>query len=153
MIGINEIYSHSRKSKYPFTVSKKDYSKVISSFNKFLVEVLKENGEVNLPFIGKLLFAGKKQKLQYTKDGKKLKEAPDWKATRELWKVNEEARLNKERVYHDNFHTNGIRYKMYWIPTSIMRNRRLYKFIPARDLKRDLARLILDENKEYYVVE
>ena len=62
----------------------------------------------------------------------------DWKATVALGK----------RVYHLNEHSDGYNYYIRWrAPKSRLFNRGLYKFIPTRDFKRSLAKII--KNKEF----
>ena len=75
----------------------------------------------------------------------------DWGTTLKLWK-DKPALLKKKYVFHDNLHTNGIRYKIKWkrgrsAPSSIKH----YKFNAVRTFKRGLNTYIKNaKSLEYY---
>ena len=51
-----------------------------------------------------------------------------------------------------NEHTDGIRYKFLWKKENILvENKNLYYFKPARDVKRQLAKMI-NEGKEFFII-
>lgn len=148
--NIRDSYKHYKKiSTKPVDISL--YIRICNHFMLFLASKLLTQGLINLPArLGSISITGKKQKLK-VEDGKIKGLAPDWKATRELWNTDEEAKKNKQIVYHFNEDTNGIRYRFRWNRKRVfMDNKTLYNLIMTRTNKRTLARLI-KEGKEFLI--
>jgi hypothetical protein len=135
-----------------FQLSYPEYHKILNSFNKQISEaILKENYEFTMPHkLGVMRIRKYKPILKIDKETGELKKkglAPDWQATRELWKINETAKEESKVVYHINDHSDGYQYNWYYSTyRSNMVNKSLYRFIPSRTNKRELARLIKDPN-------
>lgn len=127
------------------------YLRIVNQFMLFLVTKLLHIGEVKLPQgMGVVSIIGKKQKLK-VEDGKIKGLAPNWKATKELWELDEEAKTNKQIVYHFNEDTQGIRYRFKWSKQRVlMQNKSMYRLIMTRTNKRTLANLI-KQGKEYLI--
>lgn len=127
------------------------YLSIVNNFMLFLAAKLFHTGEIKLPQgMGVVSIIGRKQKLK-VEDGKIKGLAPDWKATRELWESNEEAKANKQVVYHFNEETHGIRYRFRWSKNRVlMQNKSMYRLIMTRTNKRALAKLI-KQGKEYLI--
>ena len=68
-------------------------------------------------------------------------------------KVGIDYQLSKKygkKILLTNEHTNGYSYKIKWLKGhAIFKNKRSYKFVPPRDMKRTLAKLIKTEHKDY----
>jgi len=131
-------------------VNYKVYSEILNDFNKELVKtLLYDSAEVKFPCnLGSLRV--RKRKINLKKPNKL---SPDWKATKDLWEENEEAKLNKQLVYHLNDHRNGYKYKLYWDKSiARVKNKTVYYFKPARDLSRELAYILKNEFEiDYYL--
>lgn len=66
----------------------------------------------------------------------------DWKRTSELGK----------RVYHLNEHSDGYDYIIMWRKIDTLRNNHMYRYVPARNIKRTLAKLIKDKKFDTFSV-
>lgn len=69
----------------------------------------------------------------------------DYKALKELWSKDEEARKNKTLVFHTNEHTNGYRMSFWWSRKKCKtKGIHLYYFLPCRQMKRAPASFLKD---------
>lgn len=98
-----------------------------------------------------------KPKIKFYKDGnlnyKKSGLSVDWKATKELWATNPEAKENKTRLFHLNKHSRGYKFKVIWDKySSNLINRYYYKFKPVRSIDRTIPIVLNTNSKEidYY---
>lgn len=133
----------------PINISQ--YVQIINHFMKFLSSKLLSTGEIILPDrLGRLSIFGKKVNVRI-EDGEIKGLAPDWVKTKQLWESDEEAKNNKQLVYHFNEETNGIRYKFSWSKNRVLvSNKTLYNLRMTRSNKRELSRLVR-EGKEYLI--
>ena len=133
----------------PINIS--EYVQIINQFMKFLILKLLSTGEIILPErLGRLSIFGKKVNVRI-EDGEIKGLAPDWVKTKQLWDSDEEAKNNKQLVYHFNEETNGIRYKFAWSKNRVLvSNKTLYNLRMTRSNKRELSRLVR-EGKEYLI--
>ena len=134
----------------PINIS--EYVQIINQFMKFLILKLLSTGEIILPErLGRLSIFGKKVNIRI-EDGEIKGLAPDWVKTKQLWDSDEEAKNNKQLVYHFNEETNGIRYKFAWSKNRVLvSNKTLYNLRMTRSNKRELSKLIR-EGKEYLII-
>ena len=134
----------------PINIS--EYVQIINQFMKFLILKLLSTGEIILPErLGRLSIFGKKVNVRI-EDGEIKGLAPDWVKTKQLWDSDEEAKNNKQLVYHFNEETNGIRYKYVWSKNRVLvSNKTLYNLRMTRSNKRELSKLVR-EGKEYLIV-
>jgi len=106
-------------------------------------KMIKENTTIKLPHrMGDISILKQKIKYNISEDGKLETKylAVDWKATKELWANDLDAKERKVRVFHENKHTGGYVYKWKWYRgVSAIKNVRFYKFYPLRRWKRNLA--------------
>ena len=137
------------KSQNP--VSYKVYSDICKSFNEFaMLDIICRGAEVDLGPIGTL--SVRKYKCKPRMYNGKLSVnnlAVDYKATKEWWEKNPEARANKKLIRLFNDHTNNFRYRFFWdkiLPRII--NKSYYSFIPTRASSRRLASVLKDTNVE-----
>ena len=133
----------------PINIS--EYVQIINQFMKFLILKLLSTGEIILPErLGRLSIFGKKVNVRI-EDGEIKGLAPDWVKTKQLWDSDEEAKKNKQLVYHFNEETNGIRYKFAWSKNRVLvSNKTLYNLRMTRSNKRELSKLVR-EGKEYLI--
>ena len=133
----------------PINIS--EYVQIINQFMKFLILKLLSTGEIILPErLGRLSIFGKKVNVRI-EDGEIKGLAPDWVKTKQLWDLDEEAKNNKQLVYHFNEETNGIRYKFAWSKNRVLvSNKTLYNLRMTRSNKRELSKLAR-EGKEYLI--
>ena len=133
----------------PINIS--EYVQIINQFMKFLILKLLSTGEIILPErLGRLSIFGKKVNVRI-EDGEIKGLAPDWVKTKQLWDSDEEAKNNKQLVYHFNEETNGIRYKFSWSKNRVLvSNKTLYNLRMTRSNKRELSKLVR-EGREYLI--
>ena len=133
----------------PINIS--EYVQIINQFMKFLILKLLSTGEIILPErLGRLSIFGKKVNVRI-ENGEIKGLAPDWVKTKQLWDSDEEAKNNKQLVYHFNEETNGIRYKFSWSKNRVLvSNKTLYNLRMTRSNKRELSKLVR-EGKEYLI--
>ena len=154
---ITTSYTHYSKKirETPFAkqvFNKRVYTDVMKDFLAYLGDTLIETGKVVLPKkMGNIEIEGSPQKISYDEEGHLKGLSVDWKATRELWKEDEEAGKNKQYIYHLNENTNGIKYKIKWFKTKMFAlNKAHYNFIMNRSIKRRVAAAI-KSGKEYKI--
>jgi|6_EtaG_2_1085325.scaffolds.fasta_scaffold145116_2 hypothetical protein len=140
-----------KENKLEYKVDSSLYSKVLNSFNKKISKkIMTESFEYMLPYrLGNLRIKKYKPSIKVDENGnldyKGL--SPNWKATKELWNKDKEAKKNKKIVFHINDHSDGYNYKWHFSNyRSNCENRSVYSFIPTRTNKRTLAKLIKDED-------
>lgn len=154
---ITTSYTHYSKKirETPFAkqvFNKRVYTDVMKDFLAYLGDTLIETGKVVLPKkMGNIEIEGSPQRISYDEEGHPRGLSVDWKATRELWKEDEEAGKNKQYIYHLNENTNGIKYKIKWFKTKMFAlNKAHYNFIMNRSIKRRVAAAI-KSGKEYKI--
>jgi len=148
--GRMDMYKHYLKLDKNNNASYSEYAKVLNAFNKKISEkIMKESFEFIIPYrLGNLRIKKYKPSIKVDKNGnlnyKRLN--PNWKATKELWNKDKEAKNTKKIVFHTNDHSDGYNYKWHFSNyRSNCANRSVYSFIPTRTNKRALAELIKDE--------
>ena len=149
--GLREAYQEYSKEKES-CVDINLFLAITKEFNQQLIEEVQTKGKVTLPErMGTISIVGTKPKV-VIEDGKIKGLAPDWKATKELWAEDEEAKLSKQLVYHFNENTNGVRYRYLWSTKNIaLINRTMYNLILTKGNKRSLSQLI-QNGKEYLII-
>ena len=131
----------------------KDYSKIISEFNKEVINlILNDNLSYTIPFLFFEITIRKEKRFTRIDDGKLINHNPiNWKATKELWEKDEDARERKIRVRHNNYNTSGYIFRIYLKKFKCrLKNRSYYKIKPNRNFQRALAKRINDPNKEHF---
>jgi hypothetical protein len=129
----------------------KDYISLCNNYHKFLINKVIEGNEVTMPLrLGTLQILGTKQKIVF-KDNGEPNLPPDWKKTKELWDKCPECKEKKQRVFHTNDHTGGVRYRLTWSKRRVLiKNKTLYSFRLTRTNKREIYKEVLD-GKEYFI--
>lgn len=147
----SKYYYEHYKSLSDNPVKYKLYIKIIKDFMLFLVLQLLETGKILLPEkLGNIHILGIISKVK-VEDGVIKGLAPDWKSTKELWSIDNEAKLAKRIIYHFNEESNGVRYSVKWDRKRVLlSNKFAYDFKLARNAKRALSKMIQNK-KEYYI--
>lgn len=132
----------------------KTYIYLCNEFNKFLIEKVLDGEEVSLPArMGYMNIRGRKQNISFDENGNVKGLAPDWVKTKKLWDSNPDAKERKQIMYHTNPHTEGARYKFYWVKQNVyLLNKQLYSLRLSRQNKRAIFTRI-KEGKEYIIKE
>jgi len=133
------------------------YSKLTEGFNEAICNLIIYNAfEFKMPHrLGTVRIRKRKIKINLREDGTISKGMlrPDWKATKELWNKDEEAKQNKKLVYHLNRHSNGFNHRWFWDKTANnIPNHTAYSLNMSRANDRELAKAIKSENSfiDYY---
>lgn len=130
------------------------FSKVIKSFNKHFVNELYDGAYLTLPHkLGDIFIIKYKPVYKFSESNELNNHGQvgmiDYKATKELWVAHPEL-AHKQRVFYSNEHSDGFKFKIKWLPGKV-RNKAVYTFIPAKSLKRNLAKYIRNNpNKDYH---
>ena len=75
----------------------------------------------------------------------------DYKATKDLWATDEEARKEKKLIFHFNEHTDGYKFPWYWDKRiSNAKNQSLYKVIITRTHNRYKCKVLKSNTKIDY---
>jgi hypothetical protein len=132
-------------------VDLKTYLTINYMYMKFIIRKVFEGKIVTLPNrLGFFKVLGKLQKPSISEGGIKGL-APDWVKTKELWDRDPKAKEQKKLLYHNNFKTQGVRYRFTWSKNTVLViNKTLYSFRLSRENKRNLSKLI--ENGKQYIV-
>lgn len=151
--GMVDYYKFYNKN-YPYKIAKITYNNIITDLNKFIVdEVVDKADTFALPHrIGYIKVVKRKQGVKLLPNNVVYNNAPpDWKATNDLWKIDEEAKLKKIIIRHKNSHTGGYVYNIKHDKYNAnFKNKTVYLFKPARDFNRSLAKRINNYSKEKY---
>lgn len=151
--GMGDYYKFYNKN-YPYKVDKKTYNNVITDLHKFIAEeIVDKADDFMLPYrTGYITVVKRKQGVKLLPDNTVINNSPpNWKATKDLWKQDEEAKLKKIIVRHNNTHTSGYVYTVKHTKYNAnFRNKTIMLFKATRDFNRSLAKRINDYSKEKY---
>ena len=90
------------------------FVKIANGYMQFLFDKVMQAEEVTLPCkMGTLSVRGVKRKLTFDEEGKP-KLPINWRATKELWNRDPQAKLNKKVIYCTNEETGGVVYRIHW---------------------------------------
>jgi len=131
----------------------KTYLKINYLYFKFLIFKVLSGEEVTLPSkFGTLKVLGKKIKIKFDEKGRPSNLAPNWKATKELWASNEDAKKRKQIIWYTNDETDNVTYRYHWSKRNMLiGNKMLYSLTLSRHNKRTLSKKISVENKDYII--
>jgi hypothetical protein len=141
------------KNNYENPVNKNVYIKVLKIANKKIINLLFKGIVLSLPYrLGTLYVKRYKPNYKFNSDNSlrlvsNSKEI-DWKETNLLWKEHPETKRKKYLTY-DNIHSDGYRMKLKWLMWNKNPGFRIYNFVPARNLVRDLAKYIKNNKIDY----
>jgi len=143
-------------NKSVYNVKSNIYGKVLMSiFRKAREKMILTNSEYPLPSkMGNLSIQKIKKRYSIDEDGNIINKVPiDYKATRELWATDEEAKKLKKKVYLFNSHTDGYLIKIMWVKHQCNMNKRsCYKFTAVREFQRQIPKLLKENpNLDFYI--
>jgi len=158
--GAEDIFKfYCKKTGNPKKLTQTQFSNITKQFFSKIIDCLIFKGiEFNLPYkLGNIRIRKSKINIKLDKSGNvdKRRMAPDWKATKELWKNIYPGKTlkelksvpNKKMVYHLNRHTDGYVHKWHWDKTTcIVRNSSGYSLEMVRSADRKLAKALKDED-------
>lgn len=158
--GILDYYKYYNKnyvsnSNSNYYVDKNTYSNILSDFHEELSnEIIFNNFEFKLPFrLGVLCLRKFKPKLKIVNNKLINHNPPDFKATKELWEKDEEARENKVLVRHLNKHSNGFIFIMkLYKATSNFKNKSLFSFESTRFIKKKIKKAVTEYNVDALLI-
>lgn len=132
------------------------FKRVWETFIEEVIQgIILEGRDFSMPSLGSVGVRKQKVIVAMTPDNDIDKRylRPDWKATKELWARDPEAKKRKQLVYHLNKHFNGFNCKWFWDKsTCSVPNNTAYSLTMTRANKRALSAAIQDEDIEvdYY---
>lgn len=134
-----------------YKISQTEYSSILRDINKEITKtIVLENFELKLPYqLGYLMMKQKPLKYELDESGELITKSLsiDYKAVRDLWSVDEEAREARLKIYHTNENTNGNRMTFIWDKRgSKCFGIRPYYFTACRDVKRMVAKYLKSED-------
>lgn len=153
--GIKEIYKFYKQS-VSKPASFHQFKRIWETFAEDVIKgIALEGKDFNMPSLGDIGVRKQKVVVAMTPEGDIDKRylRPDWKATKDLWAKDPEAKKRKQLVYHLNKHFNGFNCKWFWDKsTCSVINNTAYSLTMTRANKRFLAQVINDEDNEvdYY---
>jgi hypothetical protein len=150
--GMTDYYNYYKKN-YESKVSNVKFNKIVSEFNKEIVNLIIEEGLEYRPIMLQFVFCIRKvKKIPRIKDGKLINTTPiDWKSTKELWSNDSDAKEKKILLRYLNNHTFKYVFRIKGIKVGFnYSNKKYYKFKPVRSFQRLLAKRILDDSLENF---
>lgn len=137
------------KTKGEYDITEKMYSSIIKDMNLAIINlIILENFEFKMPYnLGTLSMKQSQIKYKLDTNGELNTKflSADYKATKELWAKDEEARKNRKLIFHTNEHSNGNRMAYWWSKKGAkVSGISVYFFIPCRQVKRAPAKYIKD---------
>lgn len=130
-----------------------NYTAILNMFNKQIIElILNEDLAYTIPHLYFEIMIRKEKRFTRIKDGKLVNHNPiDWKATKDLWEKDSDAKERKIRVRHNNYHTSGYIFRIFLKKFKCkVKNKSYYKIKPNRGFQRGLTKRINDPNKESF---
>lgn len=144
--GSQDYYKHFVKETGINNVSGLLYGEILREFNGFVRDRISRRGsEYIMPNrIGKIELRKIKTEVFIDDDGNIINNLPpNWKATRELWASNEQARKNRTKIRYTNEHTGGYTFRLFFKKSKAnFKNKSIYKMQFNRGMKRDLSKSI-----------
>lgn len=130
------------------------YHNILKLSHDLIVKgIIEDNYIFSPPYINiKFRIRKYKQKIKFDKKNNIVRSnlPVNWKATKEYWEQNPQAKLKKTVIYHLNDHTDGYRFRFYkYYKAACPKNIRYYNFKPSRKNDRLLAKHILNPNTKY----
>lgn len=137
------------KTRGSYQMKQSEYAAILKDINISITRLMiLENFEFKLPCqLGVISIKQKPIKYELDRNGELNTKilSVDYKALRELWSTDEEARKNRTLVFHTNEHTNGYTMKYWWTRRkSRVKGIHLYYFVPCRQMKRAPASYLKD---------
>src|SRR5699024_929343 len=129
------------------------YSKMVRQYFKAVRDLIVEKGYTyTIPHLRFKITIRKIKIKPKIVDGVLINNKPiNWKATKELWEKDEDAKEKKLLVRYNNYETSGYIIRIYLKKFGAnVKNQRYYKFRANRVFQRSLAKRNRDPNKDMY---
>lgn len=153
--GSNDYYLFFKKNNQKSEVTRKDYGAIIKEFNTHLRDGLSNKGiDIVMPSrLGRVELRKVKTSVSVDADGNIVNNLPtNWKATRELWKSNEDAKEKNVKIRFTNEHTDGYTFKISYLKSGAnYKNKTMYKLRFNRILKRNLSKSIFQGKIDAFI--
>lgn len=144
--GSGDYYKHFVKETGADHISRIKFSEILKEFNNHVRDRISTKGaEFIMPNrIGKIELRKINTEVKIGDDGKIINNLPtNWKATRELWAENENAREKRTKIRYTNEHTDGHTFRIFFKKSKAnFKNKSIFKMQFNRYLKRQLSRSI-----------
>lgn len=148
---MSEYYEYYKK-KYGAEVGKSKFNKVVSEFNKGIVNlILEENISYQLPYLNFILEIRKDKRKPRIENGILINPTPvDWKKTKALWERDAEAKEKKLLVRYNNSHSSGYVFRLYLKKfNSFVKNKTIIKIKTNRAFQRQLSKKIKNPDEPF----
>ena len=147
--GIPDYYKF-YNGRYNKFIDKKIFNDIITDFNLGLQDlIIEENLIYLMPYLNLELILKKEKRKPRIVNGKLINNLPiNWKATKELWEKDKEAKEKKLLVRVNNSHTSGFIFRIYCKKFKCsLKNRGLYKWQTVRPFARKVTKAINNPDK------
>lgn len=131
-------------------VNEKDYSTILKTFHsKIITDILYTGKIFYLPFgLGQISIKSRIPKVKIDENFEVVKHnmPVNWRATNELWEIDEVAKATKKLIFYNNSHTSDEVYRVAWDRNGCsIAGLKSYQLKPAKHFKRGLTQ-VLKEN-------
>jgi len=126
-------YIEDKEEESPYNIDQATFILINDLYWKEAVDNVLHGETLHMPFGTGCILIEKKKAPAFRTSNRFI----DWQATGKL-------------VYHLNEHTNGYNYFIRWFKRGIIKNKSKYRFIPTRDFRRTLAKLIKSKEMDYF---
>lgn len=151
-IGSSDIYRHyidnldSFEKNQGYALPQRVINAAVFDLNrKLMQDVIFKNIFFSMPYnLGSIAIL-KNKPVPKRKENGNLSLPIDHGETRKLWKEDPEAKKNRRYVYHRNTHSGGYVAAFRWLKSRAkVKNIFGYRFVPVKQIKRDLAKAMKD---------
>ena len=129
-------YIADKEEDSPYYVDQKTFIAINDLYWREAVDNVLAGKLMEMPFKTGRIFIEKKKAPNFRTSNRFI----DWKTTNEIGKL----------TYHLNEHSNGFNYFIRWIKQGNIKNSIKYRFIPTRDFRRTLAKIIKSKQLDYF---
>jgi len=141
--GSGHYYNHFVKTTGHKEIPRILFGEVMRDFNDHVRNRISTKGaEYSMPCrTGKIELRKSKKEVKINDDGKIINNLPvNWKASRELWADNENAKEKKIKIRYTNEHTDGHTFRIFYRRSKAnYKNKTIYKMRFNRTMKRQLS--------------
>lgn len=128
--------------------SQKEFTKILTTFHSKIIDEMYLNKYIFKPphGFGSMYLTKRESRIIERPDGSLHKTSPiDIRATKKLWEDDEEAREAKTLVRYQNYHSDGMYFRVFWNHTkSKFKNKRYFALKLYREYNRRLAKYIFE---------
>lgn len=145
--GVHDYYKYYNSNYKNRVTNYNRYTHILCDINQSFADKFSNEGyEIKFPKrMGMMCISKVKGKVWLDDNGKIMTNRPiNYKATKDLWAKDPNAKLNKVLIRHENQHTDGYKYNIFYRrSTSNCKNRSVYSLHPNRKLARKFAKSLI----------